>query len=87
MTLSRLSLFLRLAGRRDVLVRDLVKETGMNQSTIARSLALLADRPQRGRRDGLGLVAMTPDPDDPRRMFINLTPRGKKLLSELAELE
>ena len=83
MTVTRLHVFLLLAGKKDVLVRDLVKQTGLNQSTIARTLAILSDSPQRGKKAGLGWVTMDPDPNDPRRVVVNTTPKGEKALSEM----
>jgi DNA-binding MarR family transcriptional regulator len=86
MPISRLRVFLFVAQRSDTLVRDLTKVTGMNQSTVARTLAILGDKPQRGGLDGLGWIIMTPDPDDPRRVLINVTPKGKRVLAEIEEL-
>lgn len=83
MTFTRLHVFLLLAGKKDVLVRDVVKQTGLNQSTVARTVAQLGDKPLRGKKQGLGWVRTDPDPDDPRRVFINLTTKGNKVLSEL----
>lgn len=44
MTVTRFHVFLIAATGKDVLVRDIVKRTGLNQSTIARTLALLSDQ-------------------------------------------
>ena len=86
MPISRLRVFLYVAQRSDALVRDLVKTTGLNQSTVARTLAILGEKPQRGGAEGLGWVVMSPDPDDPRRVLINITSKGQKVLSEIEEL-
>lgn len=86
MPISRLRVFLYVAQRKDTLVRDLVKVTGMNQATIARTLAILSDRPQRGAQSGLGWVDIRPDPNDPRRVILNLTPKGQNVVAEIAEL-
>lgn len=86
MTLSRLHVFLLIAGKKDTLVRDLSRATGLNQATISRSIAMLSDKPQRGNREGLNWVAATPDPDDPRRVFVNLTPTGTKVLADLGNI-
>lgn len=86
MTLSRLNVFLNIARGKDVLVRDLVKTTGLGQSTIARTVALLSDKPLRGKREGLQWVTATPDPDDPRRVLLNLTKKGRVILSDLENL-
>lgn len=86
MPISRLRVFLYIAQRKDTLVRDLVKVTGMSQSTMSRTLSILADKPQRGEQNGLGWVDMSPDPDDPRRVLVNLTAKGQKVLAEIEEL-
>lgn len=86
MTLTRLNIFLRVGRGRNVLVRDLKKETGLSQPAIARTLAFLSDKPARGSKEGLDWVVATPDPDDPRRYFYNLTPKGQAVLSDLEDL-
>lgn len=86
MTVSRLQVFLLVVGKKDVLVRDLVKQTGLNQSTIARTLALLSNKPQRGKKEGLGWVRIDPDPEDPRRVVVNPTARGIKVMTEIEAL-
>ena len=87
MTLSRVLLFTLVARadqKRGALVRDLIKATGLNQSTIARSLAHLSDKPQRGQKRALHWVEAHPDPDDPRRVRVFVTPNGLKVLEEVA---
>lgn len=69
-----------------VLVRDLRKHTGLNQTTIARALALLGDKTSRGQKHPLQWVAMRPDPDDPRRVLCSLTPKGETALAEIEQL-
>lgn len=86
MTLTRLNIFLQIAKGTDVLVRDLVKTTGLGQSTIARTVALLSDKPMRGKKEGLHWVAAHPDPDDPRRVMINLTKKGQAIVSDMEEI-
>lgn len=86
MPISRLRVFLFIAQRKDVLVRDLTAATGMKQSTVARTLAILADKPQRGNHVGLGWISMAPDPEDPRRLLLNLTSKGKKVVADIEEL-
>lgn len=58
----------------------------MHIEAIARTLSILGDKPQRGGIEGLGWVSMAPDPDDPRRVLVNLTGKGRKVLAEIAEL-
>lgn len=86
MPISRLRVFLYVAQRKDTLVRDIVKVTGLSQATISRTLAILGQKPQRGNQPGLDWVDIAPDPDDPRRVVLNLTAKGKKVLAEIEEL-
>lgn len=86
MTMSRLYILSVVAQSEDNLVRDIVKRTGLSQPTVARTLSFLGDKPSRGKRDGLGLVKVLPDPLDPRRMFVNITPRGERMLEEATVL-
>ncbi|PCD76769.1 hypothetical protein CLN94_06590 [Pseudothioclava arenosa] len=88
MTVSRLNVFLHIASSKDgdVLVRDLCKKTGLGQSTVARTLAILSDKPMRGKKDGLGWVRTDPDPEDPRRVLVNLTSVGVKVVADLEAL-
>lgn len=86
MTVSRFHIFLHIARSKNVLVRDLVRATGYNQSTISRSLALLGKKPQRGEKNGLHWIDVGPDPDDPRRVVANLSPKGRQALSEIEQM-
>jgi DNA-binding MarR family transcriptional regulator len=87
MTISRLLVFVLISRKAEgCLVRELTQATGLNQSTIARILALLSDKPQRGERTGLEWVRMDPDPSDPRRVIIYVTEKGKRVLAEIEAL-
>lgn len=88
MPMSRLQVLLQIAqaGPDGALVRDLIKATGMNQSTVARTIAHLEDKQVRGNPAPLGLVRSFPDPDDPRRVRVVLTARGETLLSDVETL-
>jgi DNA-binding MarR family transcriptional regulator len=86
MTIGKLHVFLFVAQRKDVLVRELVRATGLSQSAISRILAALGDKPHRGKREGLRWVTVTPDPDDPRRVFANVSDRGRTVLSDIEQL-
>lgn len=86
MTVSKVHLFLLISRGEDVLVRDLVRQTGMAQSTVARIVSALADKPLRGKKNGLGWVVAMPDPDDPRRVLINITSKGRKVIADIENL-
>lgn len=89
MTITRLLIFLHVADANkkdgdDILVRDLIKRVGLGQSTVARTLAILSDKPQRGKKNGLRWVESYDDPEDVRRKRVRLTPLGKKIMADLA---
>ena len=86
MPVSRLNVFLLVASKDYVLVSELVRQSGLNQSSVARALSVLGDKPARKRGDGLRWIKETPDPDDPRRNFYSLTPLGQRRLNEMMML-
>lgn len=88
MSLTKLRVLLLIAQNRDeyTLARDLVRSTGLQQSTIARVLASLGEGPTRGKGKPLGLVSCKPDPEDPRRHFYKLSPKGWRVLSDLSAM-
>lgn len=89
MTMQRLTILALIARDttgKGVLVRDLVQRTGLNQSSVARNLALLGERTARGQTSPLRWVEMVPDYEDPRRVRCLLTPQGQKVIAEIEEL-
>jgi len=86
MTVSRAQIFLLIGQKGECTVRDLCTSTGLSQPSVSRQIALLFDKPQRGLKAGLGLVALRPDPVEPRRMLISLSPKGQRLIAELQSL-
>lgn len=85
MTVNRVLLFLHIArrGTEGVLVKDLMSATGLNQSTVSRGVAGLADKPQRGMKDPLRWVGVRPDHEDPRRVRMFLSERGEQIVNEI----
>ncbi len=86
LTMRSLQLFLLVAqrqGKNGVLVADLVKATGLNQSSIARALSFMSEQPRRDLKEPLRWLEQVPDPSDPRRGLIKLTAKGEQLLSDL----
>lgn len=86
MPLTRASVLMVVALNPNCLVRDITQRTGLNQSTVARSLAFLGDKPSRGAKEGLMWVEMRSDEEDPRRVRCNLTQKGRKLIAELEDM-
>lgn len=79
MPMSRFQILLLVAkaGEDGALVRELIKASGINQSSVARSLKNL------GASEKDGLVKQSPDPEDPRRVRIFMTDRGNTFLSNI----
>lgn len=86
MPLTRLQVLLIVAMIPGCTVKEIVRRTGLNQSTVSRSLALLSDRPVRGQKDGFGWVVTRRDPRDSRRCLCYVTRSGEKMLTELENL-
>lgn len=86
MTMTRLSVLLFIARNEKCLVRDVVDFTGLNQSTIARLVHHLGDKPLRGMKGGLNWVEVYPDHIDPRRVRLKLTAEGKSMIKKLEEV-
>ena len=86
MPLTRLQVLLIVAMRPGCTVKEIVRRTGLNQSTVLRSLALLSDRPVRGQKSGFGWVVTQRDPRDSRRCLCYVTPTGEKMLAEIEDL-
>ncbi|WP_170402953.1 MarR family winged helix-turn-helix transcriptional regulator [Ruegeria arenilitoris] len=83
MPLTRLPVFLNIALKDGIIVRELMENTGLAQSTISRTLGFLADKPVRGTKEGLNWIEMHPDPVDPRRVTLHLTAKGKEIIAQL----
>ena len=84
--LSTFHVFLLVArreGTEEVLVRDLVKTTGITQSAVARIIATLGDKRSRSEKPGMGWVVQVPDAEDPRRGRIFTTEAGRQVVAEI----
>lgn len=86
MPLTRAQVLLIIALKDGCLVKEITDRTGLNQSTVARSIALLADKPVRGLKEGFKWVETRQDHEDPRRVRCHLTPKGKQLITEIEDL-
>lgn len=88
MPLTRLQILLVIyqKGTEGALVRDITTSTGLNQSTVARALAHLGDKPLRGQRDALRWIESHPDHLEPRRVRVHLSARGQQVMSEVENL-
>lgn len=88
MNLTRLQVLLIVARgtKQGVLVKDLVTQTGLNQSTVSRILGHLGQKTLRGQKYPLDWVTTEPDATDPRRVRCVLTKKGATVLAELDAL-
>ncbi len=89
MPITRLQTLLFIAqneGKDGALVRDIVRYTGLNQSTVARNLSFLSVKPTRGMQRAANFIEATPDPDDPRRMRVRTTEKGKRFIEEMLQI-
>lgn len=88
MNMTRLQVLLVVSRKTTdgVLVKDIVTATGHNQSTIARTLAHMGQKPVRGQREALNWITSSPDYEDPRRVRLFLTPKGRTVINEIEEL-
>ena len=85
-TMNRMAVFLFIARKDGCLVRDITTAVGLNQSTVARLLGILGDKPVRGKRDGMQWVEMRPDDEDPRRVRCFLTPQGRTVVAQIENI-
>lgn len=86
LTFTKFQILLNIAQGQDITVREIAAKTSLNLSTITRTVAQLGTQPQRGTKQGLGLVEPTVDPADARRVMLNLTPKGRKMFTDVADL-
>ena len=70
----------RLNGR--CTYRQLQDTLNLNNSSVSRTVNALGAEHRRG-RPGLGLLSLTPDPDEGRRNLVGLTPKGLALMRQL----
>lgn len=77
--------FLTVATEPGASTPELMRRTGLAQSSCSRNVALLSDRHRKG-RPGLGLVTAECDPFDGRRHIMRLTAQGTALAQTLATI-
>lgn len=74
-----------LAGPEGALVQDIEKRTGLNRSSVVRSLGHLSDNSRYGRTP-LGWVEARDDPENTKRLRYHLTAEGKRIKSQIEGL-
>lgn len=77
--------YLYITKHGEVPLSDLEKVTGLSQSAVSRNVAKLGQG-LTARDPGFGLVEAYEDPNFRRRKLVRLTPRGKALAQEVANV-
>jgi DNA-binding MarR family transcriptional regulator len=83
MTLIQALVLFRVAEKPGISQRDLYKYLGLNDSTVSRTLAILSDVGGR-QAPPLNLVDVRISPEDRRERLLDLTPKGKRFLDDIA---
>lgn len=73
-------MLLEVARKPGITVSELIRKTGLSQSSCSRNLALLSAQHRLG-KPGLDLVYTQEDPSERRRKLARLTPKGEALMS------
>jgi DNA-binding MarR family transcriptional regulator len=82
---QKVVIFLHTAMHREISMTDLLKLSGVEQSSVSRNVTLLAEGfPLKG-KPGLGLVEAFEDPAFRRRKLVRITERGRQLIKEMEE--
>lgn len=84
MTLLQAMTFLCVAANPGIQQRGLYDKLDMEDSSASRTLALLSDVGARGFA-GLDLIKAKIDPQDRRMRLLSLTPKGARLMDDLAK--
>ncbi|OUE44484.1 hypothetical protein BZY95_06355 [Billgrantia desiderata SP1] len=78
-------LLLEVAIQPDITMGELIRKTHLSQASCSRNVSLLSDM-DRHDRPGLGLVEAREDPAERRRKIVRLTPKGRELIAQLADI-
>jgi DNA-binding MarR family transcriptional regulator len=80
-----MSLFLCVAENPGITMQKAAKLLAVSQSSISRN-AMLLSRLRRDRKPGLELLETRDNPDNLREKMMELTPKGKRLASQIGAL-
>ncbi|WP_019025376.1 MULTISPECIES: MarR family winged helix-turn-helix transcriptional regulator [unclassified Thioalkalivibrio] len=85
MPMQTAAIFLEVAARPGITMKDLGSRLGVAQSTCSRNVSALS-RMSRNDNPGLDLVEAREDPSERRRKQVWLTPKGKLLALSLEDV-
>lgn len=85
MPVQRMVLFLLIAGKPGITYKELTDAAGVTNSTVSRNVAALGKLDRHG-KPGHDLVETAPDPREPRRNLLRLTPKGARVAKTLIAL-
>lgn len=91
MELGQLHILLLVIARPNVNMADLMAPTQLTRAAISRNAQALSkisylDGPEGDRREGLGLLAHSPDPHNARAKLVSPTEKGLKLAARLSAI-
>lgn len=85
LNISKLQVLLVVSLTKDCTVADIMEATGKSQPTVSRCVGDLGDSPTRTSVPGLNWLKAYPDPDDPRKMVVNIGAEGRRVLAEMRQ--
>lgn len=85
MTTQQLSVLLLIAAHGEAPMADVAAKADMERSSVSRNMAILGPYGRQGKK-GLGLLSFREDLTNRSRKFVKLTPKGKALVDELADI-
>ena len=84
MPMQTLHILLLVAANPGITIAELIKKTGLSQSSCSRNLALLSKTHRLG-KPGLDLAEAREDPRERRRKVVRLTPKGRETVALIAD--
>ena len=82
--MQQLLTFAHVADRGEIAMAELVKLTGVEQSSVSRNVAKVGTG-VRPKEPGMGLIEAFEDPYYRKRKLVRVTPRGKELVRALEQ--
>lgn len=84
MPMQTLHILLLVAANPGITIAELIKKTGLSQSSCSRNVALLSKVHRLG-KPGLGLAEAKEDPRERRRKVVRLTSKGTEAVALIAD--